>query len=64
MDFMSLTPEQQAKARACKTPEELLALAREEGIELSDDELQAVSGGLGWDTVGEFLDHDCRGDFE
>lgn len=45
MDFEDLTPEQQAKARACKTPEDLLALAREEGLELSDEELENMSGG-------------------
>ena len=45
MDFKDLTEEQKAKARACKTPEELLALAKEEGYELSDEELDAVSGG-------------------
>lgn len=45
MNFEDLTPEQQEKVRAAKTPEELLALAREEGYELSDSELVAVSGG-------------------
>ena len=41
-----LTEEQIAKVRACKNQEELLALAREEGIELTDEQLEAVSGGL------------------
>ena len=40
-----LTEEQIAKVRACKNQEELLALAREEGIELTDEQLAAVSGG-------------------
>lgn len=44
----SLTPEQREKARACATPEEILAFAKEEGYELSDDEIEAVSGGV-WD---------------
>ena len=47
MEFENLTEEQKAKVAACKTPEEILALANEEGYELSDDELEAVSGG--WD---------------
>ena len=51
MDFADLTPEQQEKARVCKTTEEMLALAKEEGFELSDEDLEAVSGGNAWDEV-------------
>ena len=40
-----LTQEQIKKASACKNNSELLALAKEEGIELSDEQLQAVAGG-------------------
>ena len=46
MDIKDLTPEQMEKAKACKTPEEMLALAKEEGYELSEDELNAISGGV------------------
>ena len=45
MNYEDLSPEVLEKAKACKTPEELFALAKEEGIELSEDELAAVSGG-------------------
>ena len=45
MELNDLTEEQKAKIRECKTPEEMLALAREEGYELSDDQLEAISGG-------------------
>ena len=31
MNFENLSPELRDKARKCKTPEEILALAREEG---------------------------------
>ena len=48
MEHKDLTAEQREKARACKTPEEMLALAQEEGYDLTDDELDAVSGG--WAT--------------
>ena len=41
-----LTEEQIAKVKACKNQEELLKLAKEEGIELSDEQLEAVSGGF------------------
>ena len=40
-----LTEEQIAKVKACKSQEELLKLAKEEGVELSDEQLTAVSGG-------------------
>ena len=42
-----LTEEQIAKVKACKSQEEILKLAKEEGIELSDEQLEAVSGGCG-----------------
>ena len=44
----NLTPEQLEAFKSCTTPESVLALAQSEGIELSDDELDTISGG-GWD---------------
>ena len=49
MKFEDLTLEQQEKARACASTDELLALAQAEGYELSEEELSAVSGGGDWD---------------
>ena len=46
MSFDDLTPEQLEKARACATPEELLELAKQEGFELTDEQLNAVAGGV------------------
>ena len=43
-----LTPEQLEKAKACKSGEELSAMAKELGYELSDEELDAISGGVDW----------------
>ena len=40
-----LTEEQIAKVKACKNSEELLALAKNEGIELTDEQLNSISGG-------------------
>ena len=40
-----LTEEQIAKVKDCKNQEELLKIAKEEGVELSDEQLNAVSGG-------------------
>ena len=48
MKFEDLSPELREKAQACNTAEELLALAKEEGYELSEDELEGISGG--WET--------------
>lgn len=45
MNFENLTPEMQAKVKACKTAEEILELAKEEGYELSDAELEGIAGG-------------------
>ena len=40
-----LSDEQIAKVKACKNHDELLSLAKEEGIELTDEQLTTVSGG-------------------
>ena len=52
--YDSLTDEQKEKAKACKTMDELTALAAKDGIELPDEALDAVAGG------GAML---CDGDF-
>ncbi|MBE7008007.1 MAG: hypothetical protein E7422_02480 [Ruminococcaceae bacterium] len=41
----SLTDEQKEKAKACKSMDELTALAGKEGVELPDEALDMVSGG-------------------
>ena len=46
-----LSEEQIAKVKACKSQEEVLKLAKEEGIELTDDQLEAVNGGCGTTTL-------------
>ena len=46
-----LSKEQIAKVKACKSSDEVLALAKNEGIELSEEQLAAVSGGCGTYTV-------------
>ncbi len=40
-----LSEEQIKKVKACKSPEEILSLAQAEGFELTDEQLEAVSGG-------------------
>ena len=39
----------QEKAKACQTVEELFELAKEEGVELSEQQLEAMAGDVsGW----------------
>ena len=43
----TLTDEQKKKVETAQSPEELLAIAKEAGYELSPGQLEAISGG-GW----------------
>ena len=52
MDFEDLNPELQEKLKAANTPDELVALVKEEGMELSDEQLEAMSGGKEWYRKG------------
>lgn len=47
MEFDELSEDLKERAKACKTPEELLALAKDEGIVLSDEDLGQIAGGKG-----------------
>ena len=42
-----LSEEQIKKVEACKSSEEVLNLAKAEGVELNEEQLEAVSGGCG-----------------
>ena len=44
--FKELTLEQMEKARACKDADELVQLADAEGLELTDEQLDAIAGCL------------------
>ena len=59
MKFEDLTPEQQEKAKACKTVEDVLALSKTEGYKLSDEDLQAISGGGLWNCPEECIENTC-----
>jgi len=58
-----LSPELQEKARQCKDMKELNALLAENDVELSDDALEAVSGGCSASSVrynqGDVMDYQC-----
>ena len=44
--FKGLTKDQIAKANACDNASDLLQLAKDEGVELNDEQLAAISGGV------------------
>ena len=39
------------KARACTSPDELIELAKAEGVELSDEQLEQIAGGDFWEGL-------------
>ena len=45
MNYEDLTTEQLEKAKACSSAKELVALAEEEGVELTDEQLEQIAGG-------------------
>ena len=51
-----LTEEQIAKVKQCKNHEELLALSKAEGIELTDEQLSAISGGGACSVISDIGD--------
>ena len=54
----TLTDEQKKRVEAAQSPEELLALAKEAGYELSPDQLEAVNGGWCPDCGGQCIGYD------
>ena len=52
-DIKNLTEEQMEKARACKSSEELVELAKAEGVELNDEQLDAIAGGTWYNCMNE-----------
>ena len=59
MDPNAISSEVMEKLKACKTAEELVALAKSEGYELSDAELEQMSGGSWHCTTHEFDNPIC-----
>ena len=53
----TLTDEQKKKVEAAQTPEELLALAKETGYELSEEQMENIAGGINWSCL-----RDCQKD--
>ena len=51
MDLDNLTPEQIEKAKTFKTTEDFIKFAMENGIELTDEQLEKVAGGGVWEDA-------------
>ena len=51
--FKGLTEEQIAKVKECQDTHELLQLAKDEGVELNDEQLAAVSGGCSGNSTNK-----------
>ena len=55
----------QEKARQCKTPEDILALAKENGYELTEEELEGINGGNSWcSIVCGIVEDPCPEDYD
>lgn len=68
MNIEDFSPELQEKLKAAKSSEELVAIATEEGIDLTDEQLDAVAGGVDWGnrcdnkncmTYSDYPENDC-----
>ena len=51
-----LTDEQKNKAKSAQSPEEILAIAKEAGYELSAEQLEAIAGGK-WEPCWKIVLH-------
>lgn len=60
--FEDISDEVKAKAIACKTPEEILKLAEREGMSLTMEDLEEVSGGHAWAGCGQVSTGHCTRD--
>lgn len=52
-----LTEDQIAKVKACDNTKDLLQLAKDEGVELNEEQLAAVSGGCGSSRDSDDVKH-------
>ena len=57
--FDGLSDDLKEKVTACKTSEELMNLAKSEGIELTDEQMDAISGGSTWTNDCKSYDTDA-----
>ena len=56
MKVEDASPELIEKAKACNTPEELFELAKEEGVELTEEQMDVIAGGKHGHGEGNWSD--------
>ena len=59
MDFNNISPELREKAAGLPV-DELLELAKNEGIELTDEQMDAIAGGGVWDSDPYYVVYHCN----
>ena len=67
MNINDLTAEQLEKAKACASASELVELAKDEGVELADEDLERIAGGRNWDgstTYYSLVCYSCNTRYE
>ena len=57
MQYKDLTEEQKSKVAGANSPEAILEIAKAEGYELTDEELEGISGGNFW--IDEYWCPEC-----
>ena len=62
--YDGLSDELKAKITTCKTADELIELAKSEGIELTDEQLDAISGGYLWWVTDDCDDYESCQSFD
>ena len=53
--YENLSEEMKEKVRSCKTVDELVTFVQTEGIELTDEQLDEISGGSVWSDIQDSL---------
>ncbi len=56
MNFDELSEELKKKLSECKSLEDIMALAKEEGYQLSEEELEQISGGAPYGPCSHYWD--------
>lgn len=65
MNIENLSTEQKAKLGECESPEDILAVAKAEGYELNEEELDQIAGGTPvWVITNMHVCKKCRGDLK